>query len=75
MPRKSVAETVCTLEADTEKTMRFVWWMVAALVGFGGLLTLTQRRLIYLPTPTVPLITGELAGYLGPAAWQECRWG
>ena len=43
--------------------MRFVLWMVAALVGFGGLLTLSQRRLIYLPTRAVPLITGELAGW------------
>ncbi len=43
--------------------MRSVLWIVAALVGFTGLLTLAQRRLIYLPTRTVPLLTGELPGW------------
>lgn len=45
------------------KTIRSVLWIVAALIGIIGLLTLSQRRLIYLPSQTVPLIGGELTGW------------
>ena len=40
-----------------------ILWTVAALVVLAGLLTLSQRRLIYLPTHTVPFVTGELRGW------------
>ena len=43
--------------------MRSVLWIVAILVGFTGLLTLAQRRLIYLPTQTLPLNDGALSGW------------
>ncbi len=44
--------------------MRSALWIVVAFVGLGGLLTLVQRRFIYLPARTVSPISGELAGWM-----------